>query len=80
MVLLMNYRRRVQMKRISNSKRTKHGASSVFLAIILAALILVECTFLAFVWSLDRALAVNTALKTEIDTILSDYNRELFRV
>ena len=68
------------MKRISNSKRTKHGASSVFLAIILAALILVECTFLAFVWSLDRALAVNTALKTEIDTILSDYNRELFRV
>ena len=68
------------MKKISNLNRTKRGAASVFLAIIMAALILVECTFLAFVWNLDRAMAVNTALKTEIDTILSDYNRQLYSV
>ena len=68
------------MKKISNLNRTKHGAASVFLAIIMAALILVECTFLAFVWNLDRAMAINTALKTEIDTILSDYNRQLYSV
>ena len=60
--------------------RTKHGASSIFLAIIMSALILVECTFVAFVWNLDYALSVNTALKTQIDTILSDYNRQLFDV
>ena len=43
-------------------------------------MILVECTFLAFVWNLDYALSVNTALKTEIDTVLADYNRQLFDV
>lgn len=66
------------MKRLK--RQNKHGASSVFLAIIMSALILVECTFVAFVWNLDQALCVNTALKTEIDTILSDYNRQLFSV
>ena len=68
------------MKRVNKHNRTKHGASSVFLAIIMSALILVECTFVAFVWNLDYALSVNTALKTQIDSILSDYNRQLFDV
>lgn len=66
--------------KINKTRRNKHGASSIFLSFILSALILVECTFLAFVWNLDYALSVNTALKTEIDTILSDYNRQLFDV
>lgn len=68
------------MKRIDRYTGTKHGASSLFLAIIISALILVECTFAAFVWDLDYALSVNTALKTQIDTILGDYNRQLFEV
>ena len=68
------------MKIINKRNRTKHGSASVFLAIILSALILVECTFVAFVWNLDYALSVNTALKTQIDSILSDYNRQLFEV
>lgn len=66
--------------RINKRRRNRRGASSVFLAIVLSALILVECTFLAFVWNLNYALSVNTALKTEIDTILCDYNRQLFDV
>ena len=66
--------------RINKSRRNRRGASSIFLAIILSAVILVECTFLAFVWNLDYALSVNTALKTEIDTVLADYNRQLFDV
>ena len=68
------------MRRVKRRARSRHGAASVFLAIIMSALILVECTFLAYVWNLDYALSVNTALKTEIDTILSDYNRQLFDV
>lgn len=68
------------MKKANKLKRTKHGASSIFLAVILSALILVECTFVAFVWNLNYALSVNTALKTQIDTIMSDYNRQLFSV
>ena len=66
--------------RIKHKNHTKHGASSIFLAIILSAVILVECTFVAFVWSLDYALAVNTALKNEVETILADYNRQLYSV
>ena len=68
------------MRKTDKHRRNRHGASTVFLAIILSALILIECTFLAFVWNLDYALSVNTALKTQIDTILSDYNRQLFDV
>ena len=68
------------MKRTDKNRRTKRGASSLFLAVIMSALILVECTFVAFVWNLDYALSVNEALKTQIDTILCDYNRQLFDV
>ena len=68
------------MKRINRKHYTRRGASAIFLAIILSALILIECTFAAFVWNLDYALSVNTALKTQVDAILSDYNRQLFDV
>ena len=68
------------MKKINTRKRNKHGASSIFLAIIMSALILVECTFAAFIWNLDYALSVNMALKNEVETILADYNRQLFNV
>ena len=68
------------MKRTDKHKINRHGASSIFLAVIMSAVILIECTFVAFVWNLDYALSVNTALKTQIDTILSDYNRQLFDV
>ena len=68
------------MKRTDKNRRTKRGVSSLFLAVIMSALILVECTFVAFVWNLDYALSVNQALKTQIDTILCDYNRQLFDV
>ena len=68
------------MKRTDKHIKTRRGVSSLFLAVILSALILVECTFVAFVWNLDYALSVNTALKTQIDTILCDYNRQLFSV
>ncbi len=68
------------MKITDKNRRTKRGASSLFLAVIMSALILVECTFVAFVWNLDYALSVNEALKTQVDTILCDYNRQLFDV
>ena len=68
------------MRRIKTKNRTRHGASSIFLAIIMSALILVECTFLTFVWRLDRALNVNEALRIQVETVLSDYNRTLFSV
>lgn len=68
------------MKKTDKNRRTKRGVSSLFLAVIMSALILVECTFVAFVWNLDYALSVNEALKTQVDTILCDYNRQLFDV
>ena len=66
--------------RLELKTKTKHGASSIFLAIVMSAVILVECTFVAFVWNLDYALGVNTALKDQAETILADYNRQLFSV
>lgn len=68
------------MDKICKCSRSKRGASSVFLALIMSAVVLIECTFVAFVWNLDYALSVNTALKTQVDTVLSDYNRLLFDV
>lgn len=68
------------MRRINHKAITKHGASTIFLAIIMSALVLVECTYLSFVWNLDYALSVNAALKNQIETILSDYNRQLYSV
>lgn len=68
------------MRRINRKAITKHGSSTIFLAIIMSALVLVECTYLSFVWNLDYALSVNAALKNQIETILSDYNRQLYSV
>ena len=63
-----------------NRPRNKKGGITLFLAVILSALILVESTFVAFVWDLDHRLAVNRALKAEAECILADYNRQLFDV
>lgn len=68
------------MRKVRKGKRyNRHGASSVFLAIILSALILVECIYLAIVVDADRRLAYRRAMKLEVDTVLADYDRDLFR-
>ncbi len=58
--------------------RNKSGAMTMFLAIILSALILVECTFVLFVWDLDYRMAFDSALRAEVETILAEYDRQLF--
>ena len=58
--------------------RDKKGAMTVFLAIILSALILIECTFVMFVWDLDYRMAFDSALRAEVETILAEYDRQLF--
>ena len=63
------------MKKI---RRDKKGAMTIFLAIILSALILVECTFVLFVWDLDYRMAFSSALRAEVETILAEYDRQLF--
>jgi hypothetical protein len=67
-------------RRMPRRLRSKKGAITLFLAIILAALILVETTFVAFLWDLDYRLAVSRALKAQAECVLADYNRELFNV
>lgn len=60
--------------------RNKYGSTTVFLAIILSAMILVECSFIALMWDYDKRLEMNRAVKIQLQTILSDYNRQLFEV
>ena len=62
------------------SRKNRHGASSVFLAIILTTVILIECTFLTFVWELDYMTKVNSAVEAQIESIMCEYNRQLFDV
>ncbi|GEM_PF-584387 len=62
------------------SVRSRHGTTTVFLGIVLSALVLVECTFLVFVWNLNYQMTVNQAIKAQTECILSDYNRQLFNV
>ena len=64
----------------SFSRRNKYGASTVFMAIILSALVIVETVFLSIVKDSDRRLEVSRALKCEAEAILAGYNRDLFRV
>ena len=59
-------------------RKNKYGASTIFIAIIMSALILVECTYLTFVWDLDRRLEISRGLKYQVEAILADYDRELF--
>ena len=69
--------------RFSKERRrchSKRGGITLFLAIILAALVFIESTFVTFVWDLDHRIAVNRALKAQAEAILADYNRELFNV
>ena len=59
-------------------KSNKKGTMTLFLAIILSALILIECTFVMFIWDLDYRLAYSSALRAEVETILAEYDRQLF--
>lgn len=68
------------MRRTIKKRIKRHGASSVFLAIILSSVILVECTFLAFVWELDYITKVNNAVDAQVESIMCEYNRQLFDV
>ena len=68
------------MRRTFKIRKYRYGASSVFLAIILSAVILVECTFLAFVWELDYITKVNNAVDAQVESIMCEYDRRLFDV
>ncbi|MCQ2482163.1 MAG: hypothetical protein MJ153_01580 [Clostridia bacterium] len=61
-------------------RNSKRGSSSVFIAIILSAVITVESTYLFAVIQMERIVTINRALKAQIETIMGDYDRELFKV
>ena len=66
------------MRSAMKNKR-RHGATSMFLAIIMSALILVECTYIGLVEELRCDLAFNRAVKLQVDTYLAEYDRQLFK-
>lgn len=68
------------MRKTVKRRKQRFGASSVFLAIILSAVILIECTFVAYVWELDYITKVNNAVDAQVESIMCEYNRQLFDV
>lgn len=63
---------------ISYKRSNKIGSTTCFLAIILAALILVESTYLIKVIEIERCATINRALKQQVEQVLASYDRELF--
>lgn len=58
--------------------KNKRGSGSLFIAIILSALVLVEGLYLAQIVDINRRITIDRALKLQIETILNMYNEELF--
>lgn len=58
--------------------KNKRGSGSLFIAVILSALILVEGIYLAQIIDINRRITIDRALKLQIETILNNYNEELF--
>jgi len=61
-------------------RHNKYGASTVFMAIILSALVIVETVFLTLVSDMNRRMELSRALKCQAESILAGYDRDLFRV
>lgn len=68
------------MQRTFKKRKRRFGASSIFLAIILSAVVLIECTFVTYVWQLDYIIKVNNAVDAQVESIMCEYNRQLFDV
>ncbi len=60
-------------------KGNRRGATTLFLAIVLSAVILVECTYIVLVEELRCNMAYTRAVKLQVETYLSDYDRQLFK-
>lgn len=60
-------------------KGNRRGATTLFLAIILSAIILVECTYIELVEDLRCNLAYTRGVKLQVETFLSDYDRQLLK-
>lgn len=58
--------------------KNKRGTTTLFLSIILTALILIETTYISYVADLDRRLTLTRALKSQGEVYLAQYDRVLF--
>ncbi|MCQ2532675.1 MAG: hypothetical protein MJ093_08225 [Saccharofermentans sp.] len=65
------------MKKVKKSSR--HGAITVFLSIVLSAIILVECTYVILVANLDRGMTLRRAVDLQVETYMAQYNRQLLK-
>ena len=57
----------------------KRGAITVFLAIILTSIILIECTYIILVANLKQSLALRRAVELQVDSYLAQYDRQLLK-
>ncbi len=67
------------MNLIFKRRKSRFGATTMFLAIIISAIVFVECTYVSMVANLDRRLTYSKAVTLEVEHCLSQYDRTLFR-
>lgn len=65
------------MRSLKNNNR--RGATTLFLSVILSAIILVECTYIGLVEELRCNLAYSRGVKLQVETFLSEYDRTLLK-
>ena len=59
-------------------RKNKRGGTTIFIAIILSALILVEGLYLGLIIDVNRRMMIDRALKLQVEQILACYNEQLF--
>lgn len=59
-------------------RKNKRGGTTIFVALILSALIFVEGIYLALIIDVNRRMLIDRALKLQVEQILASYNEELF--
>ena len=78
--MLLDYDGGISMILIHKKRNYKYGSSSIFLSIILSAVILVNSVFLSKVIEINRKMKTAEALKLQIEQILASYNEDLYEV
>lgn len=61
-------------------RKDKKGTASVFLALILSSIVLIQCTYYSLVCDLDRKMTICRAVSAQTESFLAEYDRTLFSV
>ena len=60
-------------------RNNRKGVITIFLSIVISAIIIVNCTYVGLVANLDRGLTLRRAIDVQVNSYLAQYNRQLLK-